>query len=96
MEIARLHAPAHARSRAPARRRGPAWGRVTASAIVVAALAAAWRYTPLSDRLPHYRIVGWARGARETLKIDYWMPGGVLLMFVVYFVSRWFVRRQAT
>lgn len=39
---------------------GPAWGKIAAIAIVVAALAAAWRYTPLSELVTAERVVRWA------------------------------------
>jgi phospholipase D1/2 len=77
MEIARLHTSAHAQGRAPGRRRGPAWGKIAALVLVVAALAAAWRYTPLSGYLTHDRIAGWARGARETK----WTPIAIMLAY---------------
>lgn len=63
METASVETPTAAR--APARRRGPAWGKIVAFAVVLAALAAAWRYTPLSDYLTYERINGWARAVGE-------------------------------
>lgn len=48
-----------------ARRRRPAWGKIVVFAIVVAALAAVWHYTPVSDYLTHERVTGWARVVRE-------------------------------
>ena len=77
METARLHAPAAQPPRARGRRRGPAWGKILALALVVAALAAAWRYTPLSEYLTHERIAGWARDARETK----WTPIAIMLAY---------------
>jgi uncharacterized membrane protein YdjX (TVP38/TMEM64 family) len=44
----------------------PAWGRIFLIALGVAGLAAAWRYTPLSDYVTGERIAGWARAIRET------------------------------
>lgn len=41
-------------------RRGPAWGKIALIALVLAALAAAWRYTPLSDYVSAERIMAWA------------------------------------
>lgn len=46
------------------RRRKPAWGKLLAIVIVIAALAAAWRYTPLSEFITGERISAWARAIR--------------------------------
>lgn len=46
-------------------RRKPAWGKIIAGILVIAALAAAWRYTPVADYLTFERIAGWARWVRE-------------------------------
>jgi len=43
----------------------PAWGRILGAILVAAALAAAWRYTPLSELVTPERISGWARAIRE-------------------------------
>ena len=51
---------------APRRRRRPAWGKIALAAIVMAALAAAWRYSPLADYLTPHRLADWARAARRT------------------------------
>lgn len=56
--------------------RKPAWSKIAAIVIGCAALAAAWRYTPLSELVTAERIVAWARAVRGTL----WAP------FVVVFV----------
>lgn len=45
-------------------RRSPAWGKLLAIVVLIAALAAAWRYTPLSDYITAQRITGWARAIR--------------------------------
>lgn len=78
METAQIASNAPARA-APARtrRRGPAWGKIIAFAVVIAALAAAWRYTPLSEYITHERITGWARAMREAQ----WAP---LALIVAY------------
>ncbi|HYD57437.1 MAG TPA: VTT domain-containing protein [Burkholderiales bacterium] len=55
----------------------PAWGKLAAAVLVVAALAAAWRYTPLSDYITAERIAGWARAVRETP----WAPAIVILAY---------------
>ncbi len=78
MDTARLRNAPHAPvGRAPGRRRGPAWGKIIAFAIVIAALAAAWRYTPLSEYITYDRITGWARMMREVE----WAP---LALIVAY------------
>jgi uncharacterized membrane protein YdjX (TVP38/TMEM64 family) len=59
------------------KRRGPAWGKILAAALVVAALAAAWRYTPLSEAITGERIIAWARVVRG-LK---WAPILVMLAY---------------
>lgn len=51
---------------APRRPRRPAWGKIAVAAIVMAALAAAWRYSPLADYLTPHRLADWARAARRT------------------------------
>jgi phospholipase D1/2 len=58
-------------------RRGPAWGTLVAAVMVFAALAAAWRYTPVSELITPERITDWARASRE-LK---WAPIVVMLVY---------------
>lgn len=58
-------------------RRGPAWGKILTAALVVAALAAAWRYTPLNEFITGERVIGWARAVREYR----WAP---LLVMMAY------------
>src|SRR5690606_3700058 len=43
------------------RPRRPAWGKLIALALVFAALAAAWRFTPVSEHLTAENIGRWAR-----------------------------------
>lgn len=45
--------------------------------LACAALAAAWRYTPLSELITAERIIGWARAVRETK----WAPVVVILIY---------------
>ena len=45
-------------------RRQPAWGKILLVALATAALAAAWRFTPLSEFVTAERIVAWARAVR--------------------------------
>jgi uncharacterized membrane protein YdjX (TVP38/TMEM64 family) len=62
----------------PRGRRGrPAWGRIAAILLVLAALAAAWRYTPLADYLTLARVYGWTRSIRATP----WAPVVVILAY---------------
>jgi len=57
--------------------RRPAWGKLAAIVLVCAALAAAWRYTPLSELVTAERIVAWARAVRGT----WWAPIAVVLIY---------------
>ncbi len=41
---------------------GPAWARLAAIAVLVAALAALWRHTPLAGMVTPERIIDWAHG----------------------------------
>ncbi|MGH8739308.1 MAG: TVP38/TMEM64 family protein [Burkholderiales bacterium] len=59
------------------RRRGPAWGKLLAAALLIAALAAAWRYTPLSEYITAERVTGWARAMRGSS----WAPVAVMLAY---------------
>jgi len=59
------------------RRRRPAWGKIIAVAVVLAALAAAWRFTPLSEYLTAERVSEWARAVRET----WWAPIAVIAAY---------------
>jgi uncharacterized membrane protein YdjX (TVP38/TMEM64 family) len=58
------------------RRRSPAWGKLLAIVVVIAALAAAWRYTPLSEYITAGRITGWARAIRG------WSWAPLVVMFL--------------
>src|SRR5512138_464298 len=42
-------------------RRRPAWGKLGLLAVTLAALAAAWRYTPLATYVAPHRIIAFAR-----------------------------------
>jgi uncharacterized membrane protein YdjX (TVP38/TMEM64 family) len=59
------------------RRRSPAWGKLLAIVLVIAALAAAWRYTPLSEYVTAERITGWARSIRGWA----WAPPLVIFLY---------------
>jgi phospholipase D1/2 len=59
------------------RGRGPAWGKLIAIAVVIAGLAAAWRWTPLAEIVTVENILRWTRAVRDT----WWAP---LAMVAVY------------
>jgi phospholipase D1/2 len=59
------------------KKRGPAWGKLIAIAVVFAALAAAWRWTPLADIVTVENILRWTRAVRGT----WWAP---IAMVAVY------------
>lgn len=57
--------------------RRPAWGRIALIAFAVAALALAWRYTPLRDVVSPERVLAWARD----LGTSPWAP---LVLVAIY------------
>jgi phospholipase D1/2 len=59
------------------KRRGPAWGKLITAVVLLAALAAAWRYTPLSELITAQRITAWARGVRDVP----WAPIALVLAY---------------
>jgi len=63
--------------RGPPASRKPAWGKLIGIALACAALAAAWRYTPLSELVTPERITTWARAVRGTG----WAPIVVVLIY---------------
>jgi phospholipase D1/2 len=56
---------------------GPAWGKIALGLGMVAALAAAWRFTPLSEFITAERVAGWARFVRE-------MPAAPAIVIAAY------------
>ena len=60
-----------------AKRIRPAWGKIIAIAVVLAALAAAWRWTPLAEIVTVENILRWTRAVRDT----WWAP---IVMVAVY------------
>jgi phospholipase D1/2 len=58
-------------------RRRPAWGKIATVVLATAALAAAWRFTPLAELVTAERIIGWARAVRETK----WAPLVVIALY---------------
>ena len=57
---------------------GPAWGTIIVVSLVIAALAAAWRYTPLSELITADRVSEWAKVVRRTP----WAPLALMLAYV--------------
>jgi uncharacterized membrane protein YdjX (TVP38/TMEM64 family) len=57
--------------------RGPAWGKIIAIAILLAALGAVWRYTPVSEYITAQRVSGWARAVRH----QPWAPALVVFAY---------------
>jgi uncharacterized membrane protein YdjX (TVP38/TMEM64 family) len=51
-------------------KRRPAWGKLALIALVLVALAAAWRWTPLGEIATAENIVSWTRAVRGT----WWAP----------------------
>ncbi len=66
------------------RKRGPAWGKLIAIAVVLAALAAAWRWTPLAEIVTVENILRWTRAVRDTwwapiVMVAAYIPGSLIL-----------------
>ena len=59
------------------RGRGPAWGKIALILVGAAALAAAWRWTPLAEYVTAERILGWTRAVRDT----WWAPIGLIAAY---------------
>lgn len=55
---------------AKSRKRRPAWGKIAVFALGIAALAAAWRWTPLAELATAENILAWTRAVRST----WWAP----------------------
>ena len=58
-------------------RQGPAWGRIALIALVIAALSATWRYTPLREFLTAERVFDWA----QTFGQKWWVPLAVIAAY---------------
>ena len=56
-----------------ASKRGPAWGKIAVIVVVVAALSALWRWTPLGEMATAENIVAWT----------WWSPFALLAAYVV-------------
>ena len=61
------------------RRRRPAWGKIAAIAILIAAVAAAWRWTPLGEYATAENILTWTRAVRGT----WWAPFALVGAYVL-------------
>jgi phospholipase D1/2 len=66
------------------KQRGPAWGKIIAAIVVVAALAAAWRWTPLAEIVTVENILSWTRAVRGTwwapiVMVAAYVPGSLVL-----------------
>ena len=59
------------------RRRGPAWGWIAATVLLVAALTGAWRYTPLAEVVTAERVDAWVDGFGSMA----WAPLAVILAY---------------
>ncbi|HEY8535610.1 MAG TPA: phospholipase D-like domain-containing protein, partial [Vicinamibacterales bacterium] len=59
-------------------RSGPQWSRIVPIVLVLAALFAAWRYTPLADWITAERVMGWARAAGNVG----WGPFAIVAAYV--------------
>jgi len=55
----------------------PAWGRLALIALGFALLAAAWRFTPLSEIVTTEKVIGWA----HTFGSQWWAPLVVMLAY---------------
>ena len=55
----------------------PAWGRLALFAVMIAALAALWRYTPLAEIASAERVIDWAKAFGAT----WWAPIVVALSY---------------
>jgi phospholipase D1/2 len=60
-------------------KRGPAWGKIATIALVIAALAAAWRWTPLGEIATAENIVSWTRTVRGT----WWAPFALMAAYTM-------------
>jgi len=60
-------------------KRGPAWGKIAIIVAVIAALAAAWRWTPLGEIATPENIVAWTR----TVRGMWWAPIALMAAYTV-------------
>ena len=62
-----------------AEKRGPAWGKIAIIVAVVAALTAAWRWTPLGEMATAENIVAWTR----TVRGMWWAPIALIAAYTL-------------
>src|SRR3954467_5556540 len=55
----------------------PAWNKLIVAALVLGALAAAWRFTPLAQLITPEHVSGWARVVRQAK----WAPAALVLAY---------------
>ena len=60
-------------------KRGPAWGKLIVIALVLIALTAAWRWTPLAEIVTVENILSWTRAVRGT----WWAPIAMVGAYVL-------------
>jgi len=60
------------------KKRGPAWGKLIAIALFFAALAAAWRWTPLAEIVTVENVLRWTQAVRDT----WWAPIVMVLAYI--------------
>ena len=65
-------------------KRGPAWGKLIAIAVVLAALTAAWRWTPLAEIVTVENILRFTRAVNDTwwapiVMVAAYTPGSLIL-----------------
>jgi phospholipase D1/2 len=56
----------------------PAWGKIAVLVVTCVGLAAAWRYTPLSELVTGENVTAWARSVREFP----WAPAIVIVAYI--------------
>ena len=64
-------------SRVKTQQGAPAWYKLAAFALVLAAFAAVWRYTPLAEYLTAEQVSGWARMLGST----WWAPYALIVVY---------------
>ena len=67
----------HSPGTRPSASTGPAWGKIALIALVIAALSATWRYTPLREYLTPERVFDWA----QTFGRQWWAPLAVMAAY---------------
>src|SRR4051812_6179479 len=55
----------------------PAWGKLLAAVLIIAGLAAVWRFTPLAELITPEHVSVWARALRQAK----WAPAALVLAY---------------